>query len=48
MGGNSWRVEENSLVGPAGIKAPRVAGHVAYWFAWDGYMGVESELYSER
>ncbi len=45
--GNSWRVEENALVGPAGIQAPRVAGHISYWFAWDGYLGVESELYSE-
>jgi hypothetical protein len=23
----------------------RVPGHIAYWFAWDGYLGVESALY---
>ncbi len=46
--GNTWRVEENALIGPAGIQAPRVAGHVAYWFAWDGYLGVKSELYSAQ
>lgn len=40
-----WHVEEGFLLGPNGEKLPRVAGHVAYWFAWDGYLGVESELY---
>ena len=23
----------------------RVPGHISYWFAWDSYLGVESELY---
>ena len=40
-----WKVSENFLVGPNGEELARVAGHVAYWFAWDGYLGVESELY---
>ena len=44
-GGGLWRVEEAALVGPDGTRLERLPGHVAYWFAWDGYMGVESELY---
>jgi len=46
--GGLWRVEENLLVGPDGQKLPRIAGHISYWFAWDGYLGVESALYSGR
>lgn len=41
-----WKVSENFLIGPNGEKLARIPGHVAYWFAWDGYLGVESELYS--
>lgn len=40
-----WKLSEDFLIGPNGEKLARVAGHVAYWFAWDGYLGVESELY---
>lgn len=43
--GNRWKVSENALIGPDGQRLPRVAGHVAYWFAWDGYLGAKSELY---
>ncbi|MEM7189323.1 MAG: DUF3179 domain-containing protein [Pseudomonadota bacterium] len=43
--GQSWTVGEEFLTGPNGEKAPRVAGHVAYWFAWNNYMGAQSELY---
>lgn len=42
-----WRVTEAALVGPGGQKLARVPGHLSYWFAWDGYLGVASELYSE-
>ena len=45
--GGAWRVTEEALIGPNGETAPRVAGHIAYWFAWDGYLGVESDLYTE-
>jgi len=45
-GNDSWQVTEDFLIGPDGKKLPRVSGHVAYWFAWDGYLGVKSELYS--
>lgn len=41
----NWQITENALIGPEGLKLPRVSGHVAYWFAWDGYLGAGSELY---
>ena len=44
--GGVWRVTEASLNGPAGEGLPRVPGHVSYWFAWDGYLGVASALYT--
>lgn len=44
--GGPWRIEEDALIGPDGARLPRVPGHIAYWFAWDGYLGVESELYA--
>ncbi|MEM9012952.1 MAG: DUF3179 domain-containing protein [Pseudomonadota bacterium] len=43
--GASWQVAEEALTGPGGATAPRVAGHIAYWFAWDGYLGARSDLY---
>ena len=45
--GGSWTVGEDQLTGPDGTKLARVAGHIAYWFAWDGYLGVASELYKD-
>ncbi len=42
-----WSVTEAALLGPNGQKLARVPGHLSYWFAWDGYLGVKSELYSE-
>ncbi len=45
--GKGWSVTEDALTGPDGATAPRVAGHIAYWFAWDGYLGAKSEFYSE-
>ncbi len=32
-----WVIEEGLLRGPGGRTLPRLAGHVAYWFAWAGY-----------
>ncbi len=46
--GGLWEIEEEMLVGPDGTRLARVPGHVAYWFAWDGYMGVQSELYGSQ
>lgn len=43
--GAEWQVTEDALVGPAGQRLGRLAGHVAYWFAWNGYLGAESEFY---
>jgi hypothetical protein len=30
-----WTVSEEHLTGPKGERLGRVAGHIAYWFAWD-------------
>lgn len=43
--GGIWTISENFITGPAGEKLPRVPGHIAYWFAWDGYLGLDSALY---
>jgi hypothetical protein len=32
--GRPWQVTEDALVGPNGQSAPRLAGHLAYWFGW--------------
>ncbi len=44
-GGTRWSVGEDALTAEDGTTFPRVAGHIAYWFAWNGYLGAESELY---
>ena len=43
--GGTWRAAEEALLGPKGEKLPRVLGHISYWFAWNGYLDVESTLY---
>ena len=43
--GTAWSVTEDALVSDDGRSLPRVAGHIAYWFAWNGYLGSESALY---
>ena len=43
--GGLWEVTEEALVGPGGARLARVPGRLAYWFAWDSYLGVSSELY---
>ena len=43
--GKIWTVEEDFMVGPDGTRLARAPGHISYWFAWDGYLGVRSELY---
>jgi hypothetical protein len=32
--GRVWEVTEGALVGPEGETAPRLGGHLAYWFGW--------------
>ena len=43
--GETWAITEDALKAPDGQMLPRIAGHIAYWFAWNGYLGAESELY---
>jgi len=45
QGKDLWQIGEEALTAPDGTKLSRVPGHIAYWFAWDGYMGVASKLY---
>ncbi len=33
-GGRAWKVTEEALLGPDGQTAPRIPGHLAYWFGW--------------
>lgn len=32
--GRVWQVTEEALIGPEGELAPRLPGHLAYWFGW--------------
>ena len=32
--GREWQVTEEALIGPDGEQAPRINGHLAYWFGW--------------
>jgi len=36
-GDKAWKVTEKALVGPDGRTLKRLPGHIAYWFAWQGY-----------
>ena len=45
--GGEWTLSEDGLSGPSGEKLARLPGHIAYWFAWNNYFGVKSELYLE-
>ncbi len=40
-----WRVSEEALVSDSGARLPRVAGHIAYWFAWNNYLGAAATIY---
>ncbi len=44
--GSVWTVDEEALTDSRGRKLLRIAGHIAYWFAWDGYVGAKSEIYN--
>lgn len=43
--GRIWQIGEDWLRSDDGQRLARVAGHVAYWFAWNGYLGAKSALY---
>ena len=36
--GQIWQVTESALIGPEGSGLARLPGHLAYWFAWSGYL----------
>ena len=44
--GGVWVLGEDGLSGD-GAELVRVPGHIAYWFAWENYLGAESEIYGE-
>lgn len=35
--GRAWRITEAALEGPEGLRAPRLGGTLAYWFAWQSF-----------
>ncbi|MEO1688475.1 MAG: DUF3179 domain-containing protein [Pseudomonadota bacterium] len=45
--GAVWTLSEAALTAPDGRSRARLPGHIAYWFAWNGYLGVEAELYQD-
>lgn len=42
-----WTMGEDALVSNTGEHLPRVAGHIAYWFAWNGYLADVAEVYGQ-
>jgi hypothetical protein len=44
----AWTIGEDELTGSDGRELKRLPGHVAYWFAWDGYLGAKSTLYPAK
>ncbi len=42
--GQEWKVTESGLLGPEGENLGRLPGHLAYWFAWSGYLD-KAEFY---
>ncbi|MEL6531584.1 MAG: DUF3179 domain-containing protein [Pseudomonadota bacterium] len=44
--GATWQIGAEALTAQDGATLPRVAGHIAYWFAWNNYLGAETELYA--
>lgn len=37
--GQTWKITENHLQNGDGETLSRLPGHLAYWFAWSGYLG---------
>lgn len=42
--GETWVATEEALTNSDGKFFPRLPGHIAYWFAWAGYLGDSGEL----
>jgi hypothetical protein len=36
--GQDWQIREDALIGPDGARLARLPGHIAYWFAWQGFI----------
>ncbi len=51
VGNNEWRIAEEALVnesqkaGDGVDRRIRLPGHIAYWFAWENFLGFKSEFY---
>ncbi len=43
--GSMWIVTEDALIGDGGKRLARVAGHIAFWFAWDNYLSDVGSVY---
>ncbi len=43
--GVAWTLSEDALTASDGRRAPRLPGHISYWFAWDNYLGGVGEVY---
>jgi len=44
----AWTLSENFLSSADGKhKRARLPGHISYWFAWENFMGVKSQLYEQ-
>ncbi len=46
--GGVWLMSEQALTAADGQKLKRLSGHIAYWFAWAGYLGERSDLFKEQ
>jgi len=46
--GKEWAVSEDALISSDGTRLRRLPGHVSYWFAWAGYLGEDSDLFSKE
>ena len=43
--GTRWTIHEDALESEDGQRLARVAGHIAYWFAWNSYLASSSEVF---
>jgi hypothetical protein len=44
--GRPWQVSEEALIGPEGERAPRLSGHLSYWFGWYAFFP-NTEVYGQ-
>ena len=44
--GTIWTITEAALKGPKGETLTRLPGHIAYWFAWSGYLS-KADFYAK-